>query len=365
MADTSIVNIALCEPSAAAPSDLPSFGTILYRDASGLHLLHDNSSTLLELPVSDPDSYAVIGFSPHGEWLALAEKTRVSSDQALRPLSVILVSSAGETRRTAVDLSAFRVEPDMFISGFYPPITWYWVDDQILYAPVEMRTLPIGSQHYRPLPALLDPFSGIWQTDLLKDIPSLQAWRMAGFSPDLQRVLYEGEDGYLTLWNMADSRPMWTDKETPLYNGAEIAWAPSGETAAYTPYDAGVDDDRRVFLVDRDGAGRRPVPAPPDAPINEYYSGLAWAHDGRYLAFNGSVDEGTTTTLYIFDLITNHYMLRCPFEGSPSGKPQWSPDDRYVGLGGQTLDIADWKSGQVTRLLENGHILGWSESFSP
>lgn len=95
----------------------------------------------------------------------------------------------------------------MVLTGFGFPR--YWINNQLIYVTIRQESAsPDTSQHVYPLVKILDPYKGSWREDLLADIPSFNPRFMAGFSPDMQRVLYDystkTSGTKLVLWDLIE-----------------------------------------------------------------------------------------------------------------------------------------------------------------
>jgi hypothetical protein len=173
-------------------------------------------STPLMFSIPAP-SYTA-GLSPDGKWLAFYENTTVSENENLQPLSFILFSSTGETITQTIDISPFAAE---VLGGFYLgglDIPSLWINNSLIYFSLEMVTYPVGSLNILPMVRIFDPFQGIWRDELIEDIPSFSTYYMTGFSPDLQRVLYEynpeGPEGLqLVLWDLQARKEIWRNSQ--------------------------------------------------------------------------------------------------------------------------------------------------------
>lgn len=327
------------------------------------------------LMFSLPASSFSAGLSPDGKWLAFYENTTVSENENLQPLSFIMFFSTGETITQTIDISPFAAEVlgGFYLGGLYIPS--FWIYNRLIYFSLEMVTYPVGSLNILPMVRIFDPYQGIWRNGLIADIPYFRTYYMTGYSPDLQRVLYEynseGLEGLqLVLWDLQAKKEIWRDSEFPIIRGAIVQWAPDSSYAAYTNYVAVQGEDRRVFLIAHNGGQRQPITSA-SYPVPDFrYHSFSWSPNSRYLALVGeSVDYShpELTTLFIYDHQYNQYIYQCPLpDFHPFMEILWSPDNRYLAYYHSTanqLELLDRKTGLVIDLLPNAIPYGWSAEF--
>ena len=373
--------IPVCPGEGKAVSPPDSFGidgTLVYQiiHKQGLFTLGGNPLSKGKLPVGTDQEVAMFGFSPDGNWLAYApvvEIDRFKKEEFEHSLFVLL-SSKGEKIEHNLDISKFSTDAvsGMVLTGFSYPR--YWINNQLIYVTILQESAsPDTSQIVFPLVKILDPYKGIWREDILAGIPSFYPINMAGFSPDMQRVLYEypskGSRTKLVLWDLINHKVIWSDPEFPIPYGAIIAWAPDNSVAAYTNYSAPWEQDRRVFLIGHDGGQRRPITSF-DYPMAGFeFQTMKWSNDSRYLALFGTPateEVQGQTTLFIYDREINQYIIRCPIFGfAYMSDAFWSPDNHYIAYAywHTPLDIYDMHTGQVIRLVKEAETVGWSDNF--
>jgi hypothetical protein len=378
-----VEEIPVCISRPSTPEEDIHFpGTLLYVDpAQEMWFSIDSTLMISERPDLDFPGYGFAGFSPDSQWVAYIERVNVNYGEDLPAISFFLLSPSGERMEHKLDLTGFleQVPLDLYLSGTRAP--HYWINDQLIYVTLRMTTLPVGSQNIHPLVKLLDPFYGVWREDLLEDIPYFTPVResfnvpiryMAGFSPDLTRLLYEYRnpqtfEGSVVLWDMVEKQVIWSDRELEIPNGVIIAWSPDSSVAAYTAFRVSPQMDRRIFLVDHSGTSRHALPSPPYSPSDVQFDNLAWSPNSRYLALNSEGDangSSSAPTVFIYDRLEDRYILQCPFGdvGDKPGKIIWSPDSRYLvpsTWDGGKLIVIDLLQRQVFSLGLAGYPLAW------
>jgi Tol biopolymer transport system component len=146
--------------------------------------------------------------------------------------------------------------------------------------------------------------------------------------------------------------------------GVTYDWSPDGERIAFAgDADRGGPEPRRLWVMNADGSGRRPLgPTVPNVTL------LEWSPDGSMLAFT-QWRSPTSSRLYI--VRADGAGLRRLVSGPFATHPKWSPDGkRLLYLNGRTrrgLYVAAVRTRSVKRLVDSVHYYsapGWSPDGS-
>lgn len=136
-------------------------------------------------------------------------------------------------------------------------------------------------------------------------------------------------------------------------------WSPDGRQIAFVRdmHSAGTGKGQQddIFLMNADGTQLQPFIQNP-----EFDGAVAWAPDGRYLAF--ASDRSGETEIYILELATGHikHLTDNAKEGGLSGSPNWSPDGHHIAYtqvipaGGRHIYVME-ADGKNARPLLKGH----------
>jgi hypothetical protein len=379
-----VEEIPVCISRPSTPEEAFHFqGSLLYFDPSQeTSFSIDSTLTISERPDLYFSEYDFPRFSPDGQWAAFIEDVHVNYGEDLPAISFFLLSSSGERIDHKLDLTGFleQVPIDLYLSGTGAP--HYWINDQFIYVTLWMSTLPVGSQNIYPLVKLLDPFSGVWREDLLEDIPYFTPVRessnapiryMAGFSPDLTRLLYEYRNpqtfkGSVVLWDMVEKQVIWSDRKLEIPDGVVVSWSPDSLIVAYTAYNVPPRMDHRIFMLDRVGTSGNALPSPPYSPSDLLLYNLDWSPDSRYLPLNNfdfiSRGFSSAPTVFIYDRLEDRYILECPIGniGDLPGWIVWSQESRYLFTSNRyegKLMVIDLLQRQVFSLGLAGYPLAW------
>lgn len=353
--------------------------TIIYQsiDRRELHAIGDTPITTSQLPIPNTHMLGILGISPDGNWLAYSPEDEFTDDEKpyLDKISVNLLSVTGDILEYEYDVTQFipEIDPERQFIGIGGPA--YWINNQLIYLTLYSQSqITSTSQLAFPLSKILNPFKGVWINDLTDELPSYGVWRMTGWSPDLERVIYEYSekpvlDSDLVLWDRTRSEELWRDTEFPIPYGAIIEWSQDSSMVAYTNYSAPWEIDRRVFIASRNGESRKPITNETYPIPGIEFQNFNWSGDSRYLAMVGFLREGETkvNTLFIYDTISDQFTLQCPINDIKDSIWDifWSPDNRYIGYTAWKgpINIIDLHEGVTIRLVDEGTAIGWSDKF--
>jgi dipeptidyl aminopeptidase/acylaminoacyl peptidase len=170
-------------------------------------------------------------------------------------------------------------------------------------------------------------------------LPSQRLGRSLSVSADGTTVAYTSDaSGQFNLWTKPiDARPgnqltFFTDRSV-----REVAWAPGGDTIAFTADTQG-DEQYQVYLVSRDGG--EPVLISKGKGQHFLAEKTPFTADGRYLLYNGPGEDPAVPDMIAWDL-TNGIEARWHGPEKVHGfAAAISPDGRHV-LGGMLTSNTD------------------------
>jgi hypothetical protein len=319
--------------------------------------------------------HEALGFSPDEKWFAyVPANTNASGESAMARFSVVLIGNDGETIETPVDTQKVA---DNFSSSFQIQVIGHhhWVTNDLLFITLlawESSTELVT--FIDRFSTLLDPFTGTWRMDLLETLSDLVQSEQFDISPDLQRALYFKlpmsmyiqTNESLTLKSMPDQNILWEDPDYWDYGSyhfpSEIRWNPDGSKAVVSGLRASTQE-RVIYLISRNGIVVKII-GTSNEPADHFYPLLfRWSPNARYLAMFNLL----SWEIFIFDTVTNQYLLRCPVldnEYVPYNFV-WSPGNNAIlyGTWKEKMRLLDIASGKTYELNQRGIPAGWSEQF--
>lgn len=341
--------------------------TIVYqKDFQGLYTVGDNPLVYSKLPVDEQQKIFAFGFSPDGQWLAFSPSEFSSGGEPIfKTPKVILLSAIGERIEHTLSVDGFSDE--LPVANVLQGFSGYshWINNTTIYAALySLNPDPSTTRHISDLFKVIDPFSGVWREDLLKDFPQSTSSYAKGISPDLTRMLYQDGDG-LSLIDLEKGSTIWHDKDLFAVFSALMFWSPNSETVAYANRFES-PESRTIVLISRDGA-TNPIMGPTASVSGLQIIDLRWSPDGHYLALLAWNGEEVGASVFIYDSKPQKYISQCPIGKSTDmgQKLIWSPDNKYISyVGGEyPLTIMNVQSGEIIRLAENANAVGWSDKF--
>lgn len=169
------------------------------------------------------------------------------------------------------------------------------------------------------------------------------------WSPDGRSIAYT-PDGIETGILLVDARTA-SQRELTRFHGFVMgfSWSPDATQIAYARrevHDAGPSPATRIFVVNADGSGERPLVTAQQTPVVDAWS-PAWSPDGRRVAYAGThFGSGRalgsrggsvySSNLYVVDLADGipHRLTRPPVDGVLKGPTvvgvAWWPDGRRL-----------------------------------
>jgi Tol biopolymer transport system component len=142
-----------------------------------------------------------------------------------------------------------------------------------------------------------------------------------------------------------------TTAPTPRYSRVSLAWSPSGRQIAFVASETGAYGGT-LYLMKADGTGQRLI-----ARVG-FQSSPSWAPDGRRLVYEGpvvgdarvlDVRTGTSRPLKVLGLY-----------------PAWSPDGKWIALGGEGLAVVKPDGTGFHWLVASGAFHWWgAPAWSP
>jgi Tol biopolymer transport system component/DNA-binding winged helix-turn-helix (wHTH) protein len=140
--------------------------------------------------------------------------------------------------------------------------------------------------------------------------------------------------------------------------GSDPAWSPDNATIAFTSDAGGLAGQSSLWIVNRDGSGRRAL-TKIGTPAGGHRS-PSWSHDGRHVVFVVT-RGGWTMQIWTVDVATGEQRL---VDTTTNGAdPCFAPTDRAVLWGGATQTV----NGRLFRRAvdENGAPVGETEAVLP
>jgi hypothetical protein len=320
--------------------------------------------------------HAALGFSPDEKWFAyVPDYANASGEGAMERFSIVLIGNDGETIETPVDTHEVA---DNFSSSFQIQAigNHHWVTNDLLFITLEAwePTTELVTAIDRSS-TLLNPFTGTLRMDLLETLSDLYPNEQFDFSPDLQRVLYfklKLPKSFfitiesLTLKSMADQKILWEDLDywpfLSYHFFSEIRWNPDGSKAVVSGL-RGSTQELVIYLISRNGIVAKII-GTSNEPADHFFSLVfRWSPNARYLAMFNLL----SWEIFIFDTVTNQYLLRCPVldnEYVPYNFV-WSPGNNAIlyGTWKEKMRLLDIASGKTYELNQRGIPEGWSEQF--
>jgi hypothetical protein len=368
-------------------------GVVVYQDADrkGLYSVGGTPLTYSTLPVSENQEYELFGFSPGGEWFAFSP-TVYTEDKTIELPKIDLISSRGIVLENTYDIKVLKKTRNK--QGCEDPIVVYashpgWLNDHII--PIIVR----GTRfNFCMTEAFLNPFLGKLEEDLITKLPGFRSTTVAGYSPDMSRVVYDvwrkkergGSQTEIVLWDVTAKKEIVRHPSEYDLGEGSIYWSPDSTMVAYHIILGSRDSG--TFLLSRDGKQFnkiRNISVTDPKTRKIYIDGFVWSPNSRYLAIRVQMVEEKSEYhgekylydfVYIYDTLTDEYIFRCPIPDyttypaytSYSYWIYWLPDNQQIILSqqfpvGDPVFLYDLASGQVIELVKNGVASGWSDKF--
>ncbi len=371
-----------------SPQDLPNdfgiAGTLVYKQTTSQGLVTMGGSPIQEfqLPVPAGGNSNVIGFSPTGDWYAITpidgEAYSTPFTLGLLTPSLTLLSASGKRIEMPLTGNARAYDTRLGIrwgaDQFREVVGWpgsHWLNETTLSLVLYYRDPADAYSSPFYATRLFDTASGTWVDEPIDTLEKRHSDGQVLFSPDMSQVLYEVRSDENTagfvLLNREDGEAIWKIDDYPYATEAVITWAPN--SAATAMYRAGsYPDENRLMLIARDGSSRE-VPKFGEAQPNSYIGFLEWAPDSQKIAWVSASAE--TNTLYVYDVTSDRYLLRCPLVGFDNSSPEivWSPDSLYVAIFAgilaepKPLRVVGIVTNVVYDLARDATSVQWSETW--
>jgi hypothetical protein len=366
-------SITACkETSHATSENFTINGSLLYTTyPRGEHFLIKGKPFVKQkLPIPEENSNSeksyLIGFSPNGQWLTYVpfDGPFDLQDTHLAKFEIGLLSNTGIVYKKVLDLEIIQatLPEDIVISGWAGSS---WLNDQLIYSGLSYRYKDAPSRAF-PMYLIADPFNGLWRNDLLdpyKDMGEGNARNIYLFSPDLKLIFYQRSGGMgIVLRDVNNGKPIWEDSSINInYRDSIAAWSPDSHLLAFT---TGNINQATINFIDRNGSKKTFM----------FQSGsiddLLWSPNNRYLAVDLSqeYDNLNEHYLYVFDYENQRTSFSCLVsEGTTPLNFYWSPNSDQIvfsKVSPSWVKIADFLTGNVTTILDQAVVYGWSDNFS-
>jgi Tol biopolymer transport system component len=169
------------------------------------------------------------------------------------------------------------------------------------------------------------------------------------WSPDGQaivfRVCYD-----LFLYIIHDQNVMRLTQTVDPDFAENPTWSPDGEQIAFLGSNGQINDNYRIFIMDKDGQNRKSVA--PDVSVGS--SKISWSPDGQYIAFRSREGCGDICTIRVDD------GSKTCLTQTPSGEkdPTWSPDSNFIAyVATDEQELCNQEHGEPIMLDWQLHIL--------
>lgn len=309
--------------------------------------------------VALPENSKLMAVSPNGKYLALYKYDTQDGFTVIR--DVLVVNSKGDiVQRFAWNDIEVANKEKLYA---YPLNPVRWLDNTTLLFSI----LPTGSfvavnVETGERRKTIFPYS----EDVYLDYsPATLRTAFVEYNPLLEGVIYEGSGHVFILRYLVDKNTVvWARRDNGIW--ADPKWSPDGEMVATAITDTwgknGFDD---MYLVDIVGNERRLT------NFKEMYKDaykiliykIVWSPDGQRLALKLTftkqerddierIDDWYAGRLIVIEPATNQIIDYCLLYGPP---PIWSPDGKFIAIGGVIVDLARDRAYKVT----DSDIVGW------
>jgi Tol biopolymer transport system component len=290
---------------------------IATENSSAVYVIaHDGSHTRQLLPGGEGHDYRAIAFSPKGDALAFVD----SGYLGVMEIDPKDPSKQGQPPRR---LGAYQ--------GYVGGLAW---------------TLDARELIYGRAPYAAPPPSYLWRLAVDGSSPP-QRVDLAGvasfpaMSPAGHRLAFSRRDfnvDMLLLYGDKGRDPV----ATSTFNEFDASFSPDQSKIAFSSDRTG--DGNEIWIVDRDGAGRRPLTRGAHRPEGS----PRWSPDGRRIAFDGLGDDGQRH-VFIVDEVGGPIRQIPSKPGSFDQLPSWSRNGEWLYFGSSRSG-----AGEIWRVLVAG-----------
>ncbi len=376
-------------------NDFSIEGTLLYKpyNHDGLYLVTGMPLLYTPLPETENHDSVVIGFSPDGQRVAYAPITqpnyinweRVSENiQYFETPTLVLVSASGESMEYVLETGdlEFGQGFNIWTSNLLERIVRYprsnWINNQVIQIRLLFRDLndPYGFEGFSA-PVLFDTEIKGWTTDPFERLGDRYPNGQIGFSPDMERVLYDRKIGNrpyeVVLWDLEKRTEIWSDVDFDYYNDSYLRWAPDSTFVVVSPISIS-SDSTNILVISHDGEETFNLGDVLKESISKrtFITDIQWSPDSNKIAMLMRDDN---RFIYLFDIQQGLVIERCQIPGNSEGSSNiiWSPDSNYMALTDLEWYLApnpvllfDVMTGKFFEFMTEGFIYGWSgNSFIP
>lgn len=324
-----------CVPSVDGPPDGAAGSLAVYRPSEGLLLLDLQTGDTLATLVGSEASLSMRGFfpyvSPDHHHLAVVEGSALRMEG---PHSLRVVDSNGKD----VVAPTWQAHWDI-VTG--------WLDNSRLEIAVA-GDAPGTMAAYDPFNAAVTELPPR-APEVLSMLPPVPDWYVhtpvVRYDPTLSRAAYVGfPDRTYRLWDLEAERQLWESKYLE-WAYDPPAWSPDGSQVAFLvqPLE-GFPASGELDVVSRGGellGSLDFAAADPEGGRTYFLQRLAWSPTGDKIAFWLVRSEGEPSpSLSVFDVATETVAEYC-VQGNVAGLPVWSPDGRFIAVGGAIVDTIE------------------------